>query len=121
MSRTTDKPRQNGLAVVRPTTDVVEREDGYYLYLNLPGVEKHAVEVESQGRDLVIDAVTSYGITKNERLHNLEFTDVRYQARFTLMEDIERSGISAELRNGVLTVIMPRRPREPERISIKVT
>ncbi len=98
MNQLPDKARQKGLTVIRPTTDVVERDDGYYLYLDLPGVEKQDLDVESQGRDLVIDAVTSYGLTGSERLHNLEFTDVRYQARFTLMEDIERNAISAELR-----------------------
>lgn len=121
MSKNCNGPRQGGLTTVRPITDIVEREDGYYLYLDLPGVEKEDLLVESQGRDLLIEALAAYGLSGDERLHNLEFTDVRYQARFTLMEDIDRGSISAELRNGVLTVFMPKRHSEPERISIQVT
>ncbi len=120
MSRTSSACR-GGRAVVRPTMDIIEREDGFYLYLNLPGVEKEDLEVESRGNDLIIDAYTSYGLDDSERLHNLEFTDVHYQSKFTLFEDIDRNAISAELRNGVLMVLMPRRGREPERISVKVT
>ena len=120
MSRA-DKAQRGGRAVVRPSMDIIEREDGFYLYLNLPGVEKEDLEVESRGDDLIIDAYTSYTLDESERLHNLEFTDVHYQSKFTLFEDIDRNAISAELRNGVLMVFMPRRGKEPERIAVKVT
>ncbi len=113
--------RKGGRAVIRPTMDIIEREDGFYLYLNLPGVEKENLEVESRGNDLIINAYTSYNLDDSERLHNLEFTDVHYQSKFTLFDDIDRNAISAELRHGVLTVFMPKRGREPERIAVKVT
>ena len=38
MSRA-DKARKGGRAVIRPSMDIIEREDGFYLYINLPGVE----------------------------------------------------------------------------------
>ena len=120
MSRA-DKAQRGGRAVVRPSMDIIEREDGFYLYLNLPGVEKEDLEVESRGDDLIIDAYTSCNLDDSERLHNLEFADVHYQGKFTLLEDIDRNAISAELRDGVLMIFMPRRGREPEHISIKVT
>ena len=116
-----EKVRKSGLPVVRPALDIVEREDGFHLYMNLPGVEKNDLDLESRGTDLIVNAYTSYGLDDSERLHNLEFTDVHYQGKFTLFEDIDRSAISAELRDGVLIIFMPRRGREPERISIKVT
>ena len=120
MSRAS-KAHRGGRAVVRPSMDIIEREDGFYLYLNLPGVEKEDLEVESRGNDLIIDAYTSYHLDESERLHNLEFADVHYQSKFTLFEDIDRNAISAELRNGVLMVFMPRRGKEPERSAVKVT
>ncbi len=110
-----------GRDVVRPTMDVIEREEGFFLYLNLPGVEKSDLRVESLSRELVIDGCTSYGLEDCERLHNLEFSDVRYHSKLTLPEDVDRNAIKAELRDGVLTVFMPRRVKEPERIAIKVT
>ncbi len=110
-----------GRDVVRPTMDVIEREEGFFLYLNLPGVEKSELSVESLSRELVVDGCTSYGLEGCERLHNLEFSDVHYHGKFTLPEDIDRGAIKAELRDGVLAVFMPRRVREPERIVIKVT
>ena len=116
-----EKIRKGGLPIVRPTLDIVEREDGFHLYMNLPGVEKNDLDLESCGNDLIVNAYTSYSFDDSERLHNLEFTDVHYQGKFTLFEDIDRNAISAELRDGVLMIFMPRRGREPERISIKVT
>ena len=116
-----EKLSRDGRPVVRPTLDIIEREDGFYLYMNLPGVEKEDLDVESRGNDLIVNACTSYGLDHSERLHNLEFADVHYQGKFTLLEDIDRNAISEELRDGVLMIFMPRRGREPERISIKVT
>ena len=108
-------------AVIRPTMDIVEREGGIFLYLDLPGVEKEDLIVESQGNDLLVDAYTSYGLDDNERLHNLEFAEVRYQGKFSLPDDVDRHAISAELRNGVLMIFMPKRGIGPERIMVKVT
>lgn len=112
---------RGGRDVVRPTMDVIEREEGFFLYLNLPGVAKNDLSVESPGRELVIDGDTSYGLEGCERLHNLEFSDVHYHGKLALPEDVDRKAIKAELRDGVLTVFMPRRVNEPERIAIKVT
>jgi HSP20 family protein len=100
--------------------DIIEREDGFYLYLELPGVNKEDLKVEIRGNELIVEAYTTYGLDDSERLHNLEFADVHYQGKYNLFEGIDRNAISAELRHGVLTVLMPRRAKEPHRIVIKV-
>lgn len=104
--------------VVRPTADILEREDGLYLYLNLPGVKEEDLDLESLGNELTLSAQSSFGLDCGERLHNLEFTDVRYHDKYSLPDDVDHGRIAAELRNGVLTVYIPRRAKGPKRIPI---
>lgn len=104
---------------VRPTVDIVEREDGLYLYINLPGVKEEDLDLESLGNELVLNAQSAFGIDCGERLHNLEFADVRYHDKYPLPDDVDHGRIAAELRNGVLEVYIPHRAKGPKRIPVK--
>ena len=106
---------------VRPAADLVEREDGFYLYLDLPGVKKEALQVDIEESELCVSAVSSLGMCDGERVHAMEFGDVEYQAKFTLADMVDKQRIGAQLVNGVLTIYMPKREETvPKRIRIDV-
>ena len=108
-----------GRVVIRPDTDVVERADGVYVYCNLPGVAEEDLRLEVEGEVLHLEARSSFGPLPNGRVHALEFDEALYKGEMRLPDNVEKSGISATLTSGVLTIFLPFVPRAiPRRIPV---
>jgi len=100
-----------------PTADVYDTENAYVIAVDLPGVERSAVEIDLDDDNLVIRGnrvITSNG-KKQARPQG------HFRRSFPVPANITQEGIKAEYRNGVLEVMLPKRsePR-PQRIQIKV-
>ncbi|GFM32228.1 Hsp20/alpha crystallin family protein [Desulfovibrio subterraneus] len=106
---------------IRPAADFVEREDGFYLYLDMPGARRENLVVHIEEDELTIQASSSYGLCGGERVHAMEFGDVEYHAQFSLTDTMDKQRIGAQLVNGVLSIFIPRREEQvPRRIKIDV-
>lgn len=108
----------------RPWADIVEKDDGTHILLDMPGVSKETLVVDIDEKDLEISATTNYPSDPfagtKERASHVEFGGGRYHQRFTLADDVDRERISAVLRNGVLDVHLPRSEKSlPRRIEIQ--
>lgn len=106
---------------MRPATDLIERDDAFYIYMDMPGVPKDQVRVEVDDNELVVFAEAMHGINPVERLHALEFGDAEYRALFTLSDTVDTEKITAKTENGVLEVILPKRTKTmsgPVRIDV---
>ncbi len=106
---------------VCPATDLVERDDGFYLYLDMPGVRKEEIVVEVDGAEMTVQACTHFGCADSEYILAFEFGDVEYRAQFTLFDMVDRAGIAAHFSDGVLTIYLPRYQKStPRKLRISV-
>lgn len=106
---------------VQPPADFVEREDGFYLYLDMPGVEKEKLILDIENDKLSVQANSNFGLVAGERVHSMEFGEVEYCARFEVSELVDKEKVSAKFENGVLTIYLPKRKEvPPKRIRIDV-
>jgi len=101
--------------VFRPDIDIVEQQDGYVIYADLPGVDDKSVDVRLERGVLTLEARLA---TVPEAGWNPLHTEYRlgsYHREFRVSEDIETGGVSAKMHNGVLELHLPksaeRRPR----------
>lgn len=96
---------------VRPATDIVERPDGIFVQVSLPGVAREDLSVEADHRQLSIRGISRCGgcDRAGETVLALEFVDVEYQMRIALSPVQDCEAIRAHLKNGVLSVLLPRR------------
>lgn len=105
--------------VWRPLADILETKDGFTVMLELPGVAAEDVEVSLEKRQLTIRACSQELESDQLQLVHQEYVPGDYERAFLLSDDLDGERIEAELKNGVLTVRVPRlaeaRPR-----SIKV-
>lgn len=113
-----------GLPQYTPWTDMVEREDGMHIYLDMPGVNKESLVVDVDKDQLHISGATSYPAdpfaASSERASHVEFGGGRYSRSFTLADEVDREAISATLRNGVLDVHLPKsKASQPRRIQVQ--
>ena len=101
--------------VFRPDIDILERPDGYVIYADLPGVDGKSVDVRFDRGTLMIDAqLATFPEAGWQPLHR-EYRLGRFHREFQVSEDIDASGVSAKMQNGVLELLLPKsaahRPR----------
>lgn len=109
-----------GGRLYRPLTDIVETADGVTLMLEMPGVASSDVELEFERGVLTVKGRTKGTNPENYRLAYAEYGEGDYERVFTVSDDLDASKIKAEMRNGVLTVSVPRAAKaKPQRIAVK--
>ena len=116
--RSSDSTR--GVRLYRPLTDIVETEDGVELLVEMPGVSVGDVELELERRVLTIKGHAQITNPEEFSLGYSEYGEGDYERSFTLSEDLDGTGVQAEIKNGVLSVKLPRAQQaRPQRIAVK--
>ena len=107
-------------AVFEPAADVVEKPDGLYLAIDMPGVDQKGLEVTIEEHVLHIRG-TSAGSGETAPPVHREFECGDFERSFRLTPDLDEARITASLRNGVLQIALPKREEtRPRRISVAV-
>jgi HSP20 family molecular chaperone IbpA len=93
----------------QPSYDCRELADAVKLTVYVPGVDASGVEIEARGPDLLITARKKHFVRANWRALHLEGAQRDYQLRLRLGHGIDYPALHAEMNEGVLTVVLPKR------------
>lgn len=106
--------------VYLPATDIFEQEDAVVLVADMPGVPDSELEVHVENDLLTIRGRTALDQPQDlETLHQ-EFAECQYERSFTLSADVDRDGIQATLKNGVLRLVLPKAEQaKPRKIRVR--
>ena len=102
-----------------PRFDIFENNEEYVLIGDLPGVEPSNLDVKFENQELMIFGriLPRYS---GEHCFAEEYGVGDFRRSFTIGEVVDSSQISAELKAGVLTVHLPKRPdAKPRKIAVK--
>ncbi|AOJ74605.1 Hsp20/alpha crystallin family protein [Burkholderia ubonensis] len=106
---------------IAPAVDIVEDRRGVTLRADLPGVPRENLDVKVHDNTLSIDAQVHIDLPTELRVRHAELRAPRFARAFTLSPDLDTSNIVANLRDGVLTLTIPRREEaRPRRIDVTV-
>jgi HSP20 family protein len=105
-----------------PSFDVKEGPDAYLFKADLPGILEADLEINMEGSRLTVSGKRELETIKDgERIHLTERSHGTFSRTFTLPEDVNSEKVVAELRNGVLTLMVPKRPEvRPKKISVSL-
>jgi HSP20 family protein len=96
-----------------PPVDLFEQGDRYVVRADLPGVESGAVDLQIEGSDLVLRGERRGDpLVPRESYLRLERPSGAFLLRMALPDSVERQGIQAAHRNGVLEVVLPKKKAE---------
>jgi len=105
---------------VLPPVDVVEDAGGITLYADLPGVPRERLQVHVDGDVLVIDGEIALEMPKQLEATHVEVSLPRYRRVFSLSKELDPERLSAEMKNGVLTLrIQKAEHAKPRRIAVE--
>src|SRR5213593_3610476 len=99
--------------------DIYDDEEEVVLIGDLPGVAPDGVEVHLEKGTLTVRGEVSPFTQAGEPVLE-EYRTGNFVRTFTVSEEIDPEGIKAELRNGVLTLRLPKsESRKPRRIQVR--
>jgi HSP20 family protein len=114
---------ESAFGISVPATDLVEKDKGYELSAEMPGLDASNVDVSVSGNVLTIKGEKKE--EKEEKGKNTYLSERRYgafQRSFQLPEGVDKEKIEAKFENGVLTVAMPKTAeavKEEKKITVK--
>ena len=119
---TRQQETSQGEPFLLPPVDVVEDEGGIMLYADLPGVSKESLDLHVEGENLFIDAKIAVEMPKEMEATHVEVGRSRYRRVFSLSREFDTGKLTADLKQGVLTVRIPKVERaKPRRIEISAS
>lgn len=124
----TNKKNENGavepVAVMEnpkhePRYDIAETAEEFVITVQLPGVDRAGVETVINGDELVITGKRSWRQPESWQLLHEEIPVADYQLTLRLDHRVNRDALKAHLRDGILTVMIPKAEAvKPRRIEI---
>ena len=90
-----------------PPADLYETSDAFVLTAELPGLSRDQIDVQVEEGRIVVRGERA-GAVPCEQYHRVERGHGRFSRAFVLPEPIEMEAVSADLRDGILTVTIPK-------------
>ena len=104
-----------------PAVDIYETEEAITVLADLPGVEQEKLDINVEDRQLTFTGLVDEAA---DGLHPV-YTEYRvggYTRTFRLGDTIDQAKISANLKDGVLTLVLPKAERlKPRRIAVNAS
>ena len=94
-----------------PPVDLYETADEYVLTAELPGLTRDQIDIHAEERRIVIRGARAADPGRDipcEQFHRVERGHGRFSRAFALPETIEVEAITADLKDGILTVTIPK-------------
>ncbi len=106
-----------------PACDIFEDEDGVSLRFELAGVDPKDVDVRFENGVLTVKGERKLDREdKRDNYHRIERAYGTFTRSFSLPGTVDAEKIRAESRNGVLTIVLPKKSEaKPRAIQVKVS
>ncbi len=116
---TTTMPADSNQRPVSPAVDIFEDAGGITLLADMPGVSKDRLDVKLDGDNLSIEGRVELDASSEMRALWAEVNVPRFRRTFTLSRELDAGRIEANLKDGVLTLRVPKQAHaQPRRIEV---
>ena len=100
--------RMRATMVYSPQVDILERPHDILVMADMPGVDEKSVDVNLEKNVLSIYGRVDDVSFDNYRPLHMEYGIGDFERTFTLSDEIDRDGIQASVKNGVLRLVLPK-------------
>jgi HSP20 family molecular chaperone IbpA len=102
-----------------PSTDIFETDHALTVVLEMPGVDKNGVDVRVENDILTIEGRIDFSKYAGLQPVYTEYNIGNYTRSFQLPSQIEQEGISADLNDGVMRLVLPKAEKaKPRKINV---
>lgn len=105
--------------VLRPATDIFEDAHGITLQMDVPGASRERLTLQVNHDRLDVEAEARIAMPEEMEALYADVRSTRYQRTFALSSELETDKIEASLKDGVLTLRIPKRAEvRPRKIEV---
>lgn len=105
---------------MRPAVDIFEDDTGITVHADMPGVSRDRLDIHVDNDTLSIEGRAEIPMPEGMEALHADIRSTRYQRSFTLSSELEGDKVEASLKDGILTLRIPRREEhKPRRIEIR--
>lgn len=102
-----------------PTTDIFETNDALTMVVEMPGVDRNKVDVNVENGVLTIQGQIDFSKYEGLQPVYTEYNIGHYRRSFSLSNRVDQDKINAEMKDGVLTLVLPKAEQaKPRRIAV---
>jgi HSP20 family protein len=104
-----------------PLVDIFENNEGITLKVELPEVDAKDVDIQLEGNALTLRGERKLeNVDKQEGYHRVERSYGAFSRRFTLPSTVETGNVTAQSRDGVLRIFLPKKAEtKPRQIKVQ--
>ena len=99
-------------------TDIKEHDEGYELYMDLPGFTKDEVKVSLENGYLTVEAAKGLDEDKEDKKNSKYICRERYagdcRRSFYVGDAVTQEDIKASFKHGILNLEVPKKEKKPE-------
>ena len=107
---------------MRPAVDIFEDESGITLQADMPGVSRERLDIQIDRDTLAIQGEAELPMPDGLEAIYADIRSTRYQRSFTLSHELNGDEAEATLKDGVLTLRIPKRQQyQPRKIEVRVS
>jgi HSP20 family protein len=115
----TRRDREEELALA-PPVDIFEDAHGITVQAEMPGVSKDRLNVQADRNSLLIEGEAAIDMPAGMKALYADVQATKYRRSFVLSGELETERIEANLKDGVLTVRIPKRAEfRPRKIEVR--
>lgn len=101
-----------------PAADIYETESGYLIAMDLPGIDRQALEIDVDENRLVVKGTR---VIDEPKQHRAERPRGKFLRTFSVPGSVDQGKIAAEYKDGVLQIGLPKHgEQKPKKIDIKI-
>jgi HSP20 family protein len=102
-----------------PASDIYETESAYVIALDLPGINREALEIDIDDNRLVVKGTRAIAESRASRT---ERPRGKFLRTYSVPPAVDQGKIAAEYKDGVLQISLPKRTEQkPKKIDIKIS
>jgi HSP20 family molecular chaperone IbpA len=108
--------------VLRPPTDIFEDEEGITLQMDVPGASRERLALQVNRNQLDVEADAQIEMPQDMEAVYADVRATHYQRTFALSGELDADRIDATLKDGVLTLRIPKRAElRPRKIEVRAS
>ena len=107
-----------GLTGWKPAVDILETSDQYIVTAEVPGMSREDLDISVHDGHLTIAGERRERVQQCEQFHRVERGHGSFSRTFNLPVPVDSARVTADLRDGVLTVTCPKAADAARRIQV---
>lgn len=106
---------------IKPPVDIFEDDTGITVQADMPGVSKDRLDVQIDSDTLSIEGKAEIPMPEGMEALYADVRSTHYQRSFSLSSELDADKADASLKDGVLTLRIPKRKQyQPRKIEVRI-